>query len=56
MRLEVRRIFLDISKVWHDGRIFKMSQNIICVEMINILVDFQSGRKQGVVFNDQYLP
>ena len=57
MRLEVRGIFLDISKafdkVWHDGLIFKVRQNGICGEIINILEGFLSGRKQRVVLNGQ---
>ena len=57
MGLEVCRIFLDISKafdkVWHDGLIFKLRQNGICGEMINILEDFLSDRKQRVVLNGQ---
>ena len=57
MGLEVRGIFLDISKasgkVWHDGLIFKLRQNGISREMINILEDFLSYRKQRVIFNGQ---
>ena len=57
MGLEVRGIFLDISKafdkVWHDGLIFKLHQNGICGEMIYILEDFLSDRKQRVVLNGQ---
>ena len=57
MGLEVRGIFLDISKafdkVWHDGLIFKLRQNGICYEMINISKDFLSDRKQRVVLNGQ---
>ena len=49
MWLKVCGIFLDISKafdkVWHYGLIFKLRQNGICREMINILVHFLSGRK-----------
>ena len=60
MELEVRGIFLNISKafdkVWHDGLIFKLRQNGICGEMINILEDFLSDRKQRVFFNIQYSP
>ena len=55
MVLEVHGIFLDISKafdkVWHDGLIFKLRQNSICDEMINILQDFLSNRTQRVVLN-----
>ena len=59
MGLEVRGIFLDISKafdkVWHDGLIFKLRQNDICSEMINILEEFQSDKKQRVILNGQWL-
>ena len=55
MGVDVRGIFLDISKafdeVWHDGLIFKLRQNGICGETINILEDFLSDRKQRVVLN-----
>ena len=37
----------------HDGLIFKLRQNGICSEMINILEDFLSDRKQGVILNGQ---
>ena len=59
MELEVRGIFLDISKafdkVLHDGLILKLCQNGICDEMINILEDFLSDREQKVVINGQCL-
>ena len=58
MGLKVRWIFLDISKafdkVWHDGLIFKLHQNGICGERINILEDFLSDRKQRVDLNGQW--
>ena len=48
--LEVRSVFLDISKafdkVWHEGVIFKLKQNGISGDLLNILVDFLSNRKQ----------
>ena len=53
MRIKARGIFLDISKafgkVWHDGLIFQLCQNGAFGEMINILEDFLSDRKQRVV-------
>ena len=59
MGLEVRGAFLDISKAfdkeWHDRLIFKLRQNGICGEVINILEDFLSNRKQRVVLNGQCL-
>ena len=55
--LEVRSVFLDISKafdkVWHEGLIFKLKQNGISGELLHILFDFLSNRKQMVVLNGQ---
>ena len=55
--LEVRSIFLDISKVfnkvWHDGIIFKLTQNEISGNLLNLLEDFLKERKQGVTLNGQ---
>ena len=43
---EVRSVFLDISKtfdkVWHKGLIFKLSQNGISGNLLDILSDFLS--------------
>ena len=48
---EVRGIFLDISKVfdkvWHVGLIFKLRQNGISGDIINILRDFLCNKKQS---------
>ena len=47
----------DISKafdkVWHDGLTFKLRQNGITGDIINILQDFLRKRKQRVVLNGQ---
>ena len=55
--LEVRVIFLDISKafdkVWHERLIYKLQQNCISSELLNILVDFLKNRKQRVVLSGQ---
>ena len=55
--LEVRRLFLDISKafdkVWHVGLIYKLRQNGVCGDLINILNDFLTNRKQRFVLNGQ---
>ena len=55
--LEVRGIFLDISeafdKVWHDRLIFKLRQNGISGDIINILQEFLRNRKQRAVLNGQ---
>ena len=54
---EVRSVFLDISKafdkVWHKGLIFTLSQNGISGNLLDILSDFLSDRKQRVVLNGQ---
>ena len=56
--LEVRRAFLDISKafdkVWHDGIIFKLTQNDISGNLLNLLRDFLNERKQRVILNEQF--
>ena len=50
-------IFLEISKAfdntWNNGLIFKLHQNDICSELINILEDFLSPKKQRAVLNGQ---
>ena len=49
VRLEVRSVFLDISKafdkVWHDGIIYKLTQNGISGNLLNLLEDFFKGKK-----------
>ena len=55
--MEVRSVFLDISKakvfekVWHQGRLFKLSQNGIPVNLLDLLSSFLSDRKQRVLLN-----
>ena len=53
--LEVRNVFLDISKpfdkIRHDGVIFKLEQNGISGDLLNISIDFLSNRKQRAVLN-----
>ena len=55
--LEVRSVFLDISKafdkVWHDGIIYKLTQNGISGNLLNLPEDFLKERKQRVVLNGQ---
>ena len=52
---EIRGVFLDISKafdkVWHEGLVFKLKQNGISGNLLNIFEDFLRNRKQGVVLN-----
>ena len=54
---EVRGVFLDISKafdkVWHEGLIFKLKQNGISGNLLNLLCDFLRNRKQRVLLNGQ---
>ena len=55
--LEVRSVFLNISKafdkVWHDGIIYKLTQNGISGNLLKLLEDFLKERKQRVVLNGQ---
>ena len=57
MGLEVRSVVLDISKafdkVWHDGIIYKLTQNGILGNLLNLLEDFLKERKQRVVLKGQ---
>ena len=57
MGLEVRSVFLDISKafdkLWHDGIIYKPTQNGISGNLLNLLEDFLKERKKRVVLNGQ---
>ena len=50
-------VFLDISKafdkVWHEGLIFKLKQNGISGNLLNLLCDFLKNRKQRVLLNGQ---
>ena len=54
-RLETRAAFLDISKafdkVWHDGLVFKLTQNGISGNLLNMLKNYLSDRKQRVILN-----
>ena len=55
--LEVRGLFLNISnafdKVWHVGLIYKLHQNGIYGDLIDVLNDFLTNRKQRVALNGQ---
>ena len=54
---EIRGVFLDLmkgfDKVWREGLIFKLKQNGMSGNLVNILKDFIKNRKQRVVFNGQ---
>ena len=43
-----------IDKVWHEGIIFKLKQNGISGELLNLLCDFLRNRKQRVVLKDKF--
>ena len=51
-------VFLDISKafdkVWHNGLIYKLKQNGVSGNLLNLIIDFLDPRKQRVVLNGQY--
>ena len=53
--LEVRSVYLDMSKafdkVWHEGLIFKLKQNGIEGNLLNLFQSYLADRKQRVVLN-----
>ena len=53
--LEVRSVFLDLSKafdrVWHDGIIYKLTQNGILGNLPRLLGCFLKEKKQRVALN-----
>ena len=55
---KVRDVFLDISKtfdkVWRNGLIYKLKQNGVSGDLLNLMIDFLDARKQRVVLNGQY--
>ena len=55
---EVRGVFLDISKafdkVWHNGLIYKLKQNGVSGDLLNLIINFFDARKRRVVLNGQY--
>ena len=54
---DVRSVFLDIpkafDKVWHDVLVFKLKQNDISGNLLNLLSNFLRNRKQRVVLKRQ---
>ena len=56
--LDVKVVFLDISKAfnkaWHQGLLYKLKQNGISGNLLEILIDFLKDRKQRVLLNGQY--
>ena len=56
--LEARSVLINISKafdkVWHDDIIFKLTQNGISGNLLNLLHDLLNEIKQRVVFNGQF--
>ena len=55
--IKVRGVFIDTSKafdkVWHKVSIFKLKQNGISGNLLELLADFLKDRKQRVVLNGQ---
>ena len=54
---EVRALFLDISKafdkVWYEGLLFKLERNGVKGDLLTLIKDYLSNRKQRVVLNGQ---
>ena len=57
MGLEVRSVFFHISKaldkVWYDGIIYKLTQNGILGNLLNLLENILKERKQHIDLNGQ---
>ena len=55
--IDVRSIFLDISKafnkVWHKGPIYKLKSYQISGNLLKLIENYLTGRKQRVVLNGQ---
>ena len=55
---EVGGVFLDIwkafDKVWHNGLIYKLKQDGVSGNLLNLITDFLDVRKHRVVLNGQY--
>ena len=53
--LEIKGVFLDISKafdkLWHEGLIYKLRCNVICGNLLQLLISFLDSRKQRVLLN-----
>ena len=58
-RLEVRSVFLDISKsfdkVWNEGLLYKLKLVGISGELYNLIENYPSGSFQRVALNGQTL-
>ena len=56
--LGTRGVFLDISKafdkVWQEGLLFKLKQNGISGNLLNVITNFLYQRKQRVALNGQH--
>ena len=56
--LQTRSVYLDMSKafdkVWHDGLIFKLDQNGVTGNLLELIRDYLNGREQRVVLNGSY--
>ena len=52
---EVRHVFLDMSKafdkLWHEGLLFKLKQNGISGQILNLLISYSDKRKPRVLLN-----
>ena len=55
MSREFHHVFLDMSKafdkVWHEGLLFKLKQNGISGQILNLLTSYLDKRKQSVLLN-----
>ena len=53
MKFEMYFLMKGFDKVWQKGLVFKLNQNGISGNLLNIFEDFLRNRKQRVVLNGQ---
>ena len=46
--------YRPVDKVWHDGIIFKLTENGILENLVNLLRDFLNERKQQIILKGQF--
>ena len=56
--LETRGIFLDISKafdkIWYEGLLFKLKQNDISGNLLDVITESLYQKKERVILNEQH--
>ena len=51
---QILQNYRPVDKVWHDRIVFKLTENGISGNLVNLLRDFLNERKQRVILNGQF--